>query len=216
MTIEDPIEYAVPGVAQMQVNPKTDLTFAKGLRAILRQDPNVIMVGEIRDGETARIAVESAMTGHLVMSTLHTNSAIGSVARLIDLGVERFLLAPMLRGLIAQRLVRRTCPHCAAPRPMSECEATYLGVDAIGLVNEGMGCDACDKSGYLGRVALYELIQITAELEQAIAAGASEADLLSRAGGVRSGLIADGIEKVRAGLTTPSEIARVVFEGQAA
>ena len=113
MTVEDPIEYSVDGVGQTQVNPRTDLTFARGLRAILRQDPDVIMVGEIRDRETAQIAVESAMTGHFVLSTLHTNTAVGAVARLIDMGVERFLLAPMLAGVVAQRLVRRLCPECA-------------------------------------------------------------------------------------------------------
>ncbi len=213
MTIEDPIEYAVPGVAQMQVNPKTNLTFAKGLRAILRQDPNVIMVGEIRDGETARIAVESAMTGHLVLSTLHTNSAIGSVARLLDLGVERFLLAPMLRGLIAQRLVRRTCPHCAAPRALTAHEAAILDLKTTVTVKEGRGCASCDQSGYQGRIALYELVSVSPALEDAIVEGASEAQLTALIGAQRSGLIEDGAQKVRAGLTTPQEVLRVAFEG---
>jgi general secretion pathway protein E len=218
MTIEDPIEYAIPGIAQMQVNPKTDLTFAKGLRALLRQDPNVIMVGEIRDGETARIAVESAMTGHLVLSTLHTNSAIGAVARLLDLGVERFLLAPMLRSLIAQRLVRRTCPDCAAPRALSDREAAVFGAGLSGVdqVLDGRGCAACDGSGYRGRVALYDLVAVTSELEQAISAGASEAALLALTGQSVPGLVMDGARKIRAGLTTPQEVLRVVFEGQGA
>ncbi|MFL4470152.1 GspE/PulE family protein [Tateyamaria armeniaca] len=214
MTIEDPIEYALPGIAQMQVNTATDLTFARGLRALLRQDPNVIMVGEIRDGETARVAVESAMTGHLVMSTLHTNSAIGSVARLIDLGVERFLLGPMLRGLIAQRLVRRNCPSCAAVHTITQAEEALLS-HAIAkgeTVLAGLGCAACNNTGFHGRVALYDLIEITPDLERAITQGASESDLLSILNRSLPGLISDGVRKIRDGLTTPQEVARVVFD----
>ena len=216
MTIEDPIEYALPGISQTQVNTATDLTFARGLRALLRQDPNVIMVGEIRDGETARIAVESAMTGHLVLSTLHTNSAIGSIARLVDLGVERFLLAPMLRGLLAQRLVRMTCPNCAQPRKITETEAAMLGqrLPPNAQTLEGIGCETCDGSGFRGRVALYDLIEITPAIEAMIAAGATEASLLAAVQDQSSGLIGDGAEKVQQGLTTPSEVARVVFDHQ--
>ena len=132
MTVEDPIEYSVDGVGQTQVNPRTDLTFARGLRAILRQDPDVIMVGEIRDRETAQIAVESAMTGHFVLSTLHTNTAVGAVARLIDMGVERFLLAPMLAGVVAQRLVRRLCPECARADVATEADHDLLRGGAAG------------------------------------------------------------------------------------
>ena len=214
MTIEDPIEYALPGIAQMQVNTATDLTFARGLRALLRQDPNVIMVGEIRDGETARVAVESAMTGHLVLSTLHTNSAVGSVARLVDLGVERFLLAPMLRGLIAQRLVRMTCQHCAQPRDITAAEAAMLGhrASAGETMLEGIGCPACDGSGFRGRVALYDLIEVTPEIETLISSGAPEAELLKAANASSSGLVGDGAAKVRQGLTSPSEVARVIIE----
>ena len=214
MTIEDPIEYALPGIAQMQVNTATDLTFARGLRALLRQDPNVIMVGEIRDGETARVAVESAMTGHLVLSTLHTNSAVGSVARLVDLGVERFLLAPMLRGLIAQRLVRMTCQHCAQPRDITAAEAAMLShrVSAGETMLEGIGCPACDGSGFRGRVALYDLIEVTPEIETLISSGAPEAELLKAANASSSGLVGDGAAKVRQGLTSPSEVARVIIE----
>jgi general secretion pathway protein E len=214
MTIEDPIEYALPGISQMQVNTATDLTFARGLRALLRQDPNVIMVGEIRDGETARVAVESAMTGHLVLSTLHTNSAVGAVARLIDLGVERFLLAPMLRGLIAQRLVRMTCPDCARPREISEAEAAMLGhcLAAGDTMLEGIGCETCNGSGFRGRIALYDLVEVTPEFEALISAGASEAKLLTALGVQARGLVGDGAEKVRKGLTSPSEVGRVIFD----
>lgn len=213
MTIEDPIEYSLPGVSQMQVNVATNLTFARGLRALLRQDPNVIMVGEIRDQETARIAVESAMTGHLVLSTLHTNNAIGSVARLIDLGVERFLLAPVLRGLMAQRLVRRVCKNCAVARGMTHAEAAMLGgVMAEGeTVHHGAGCDRCEGSGFQGRIALYDLIEVSGELERLIAEGASEAQLLAALKGQGTGLLADGVEKIRQGLTTPGEVALVVM-----
>ena len=214
MTIEDPIEYALPGIAQMQVNPATQLTFARGLRALLRQDPNVIMVGEIRDGETARVAVESAMTGHLVLSTLHTNSAIGSVGRLIDLGVERFLLAPMLRGLIAQRLVRQNCISCAAPHTVTATEARLLS-DVLTpgeTILAGAGCEACSHTGFFGRVALYDLIAVTPELEQAITEGASEAELVRLFDCAHPGLLSDGVDKIRDGLTTPHEVARVVFE----
>lgn len=214
MTIEDPIEYALPGVAQMQVNTATDLTFARGLRALLRQDPNVIMVGEIRDSETARIAVESAMTGHLVMSTLHTNSAIGSVARLIDLGVERFLLAPMLRGLIAQRLVRQICSRCAAVHEITDTEALLLShaMRPGETVLVGLGCEECNHTGFLGRIAIYDLVEVTPELERAIVEGASEAELAQILSRTLPGLLADGVQKVRHGLTTPQEVARVVFD----
>lgn len=214
MTIEDPIEYALPGIAQMQVNAATGLTFARGLRALLRQDPNVIMVGEIRDGETAHVAVESAMTGHLVMSTLHTNSAIGSVARLIDLGVERFLLAPMLRGLIAQRLVRRNCPRCAALHMVTDAEEALLShaMSAGDTALAGLGCDDCKHTGFFGRIALYDLIEVTPKLEQAITDGASEAELGQVMNRALPGLLADGVDKIRDGLTTPQEVARVVFD----
>lgn len=214
MTIEDPIEYAIPGISQMQVNPATDLTFARGLRALLRQDPNVIMVGEIRDGETARIAVESAMTGHLVLSTLHTNTAIGSIARLIDLGVERFLLAPMVRGVLAQRLVRRVCADCARPQPMGPAEVALLQgrVQAGEDMTVGAGCEACDGTGFRGRIALYDLVEGTPQLESAIASGATEHELMVLARSDETGLLADGVDKVRAGLTSPQEVARVVFD----
>ena len=214
MTIEDPIEYALSGIAQMQVNPATDLSFARGLRALLRQDPDIIMVGEIRDGETAQIAVEAAMTGHLVLSTLHTNSALGSVARMVDLGVERFLLAPVIRGLIAQRLVRRLCETCRDWRPATEVDVALLrnGVRAGEDVPVATGCPACDGTGYFGRIALYELIESAPELEAAVAAGAGEQALQELTEGAGTGLQTDGMKKVRAGETTLQEVARVVLD----
>ncbi len=212
MTVEDPIEYELDGVGQMQVNPRIDLTFARGLRAILRQDPDVIMVGEIRDHETAEMAVRSAMTGHFVLSTLHTNSAAGSVTRLVDMGVERFLLAPMLVGLVAQRLVRALCPVCR-----TEGIATAIDHDLTGgAVAAGartfapVGCGECSGEGYRGRHAIYEVIAVDAALRALIHDGASEADLVAAARRAGPSLAADGAAKVAAGVTSIAELARVV------
>ena len=214
MTVEDPIEYTMDGVGQMQVHAKTDLTFARGLRAILRQDPDVIMVGEIRDRETAQIAVESAMTGHLLISTLHTNTAIGAVSRLVEMGVERFLLAPMLRGLVAQRLVRKICQSCALDHEITVAEAALLsGKIAVGtVVKKGTGCDECHASGFRGRLPLYEIIEIDSDLERLIHEGLSEAELIAAARVRGPGILADGIVKMQQGLTTPQEVARAVHE----
>lgn len=214
MTVEDPIEYTMDGVGQMQVNAKTDLTFARGLRAILRQDPDVIMVGEIRDRETAQIAVESAMTGHLLISTLHTNTAIGAVSRLVEMGVERFLLAPMLRGLIAQRLVRRICPTCAQDHTVTAAEAALLSgrIAAGTLVKKGEGCEACHETGFRGRLPLYEVIEIDADMERLIHEGLPEAKLIAAARERGPGILADGVSKMKEGLTTAQEVARAVHE----
>ncbi|SLN13024.1 Type II secretion system protein E [Roseivivax jejudonensis] len=217
LTVEDPIEYSMDGIGQMQVNPKTELTFARGLRALLRQDPDVIMVGEIRDAETAKIAVESAMTGHLVLSTLHTNTAIGAVSRLIDMGVERFLLAPMVRGLVAQRLVRQLCAECRAPHQLSAAEAKLLS----GALLEGAevwradGCETCGQSGYRGRLPIYEIVVADREIEAMIHAGASEADLTAAARAKAPGILQDGARKMREGLTTAEEVVRAVREDSA-
>jgi general secretion pathway protein E len=212
LTVEDPIEYSMAGVGQIQVNSKTDMTFARGLRAILRQDPDVIMVGEIRDGETAKIAVESAMTGHLVLSTLHTNTAIGAVSRLIDMGVERFLLAPMIRGLVAQRLVRKLCTDCRAPHTLTEADVSLLsGALTVGdRVYEANGCEACGGTGYRGRLPLYEIVVATQRLETMIHEGASEAELTAEARKSGPGIMQDGAQKIGAGLTTVQEVARAV------
>ncbi|MBA16063.1 MAG: type II secretion system protein GspE [Sphingomonas sp.] len=212
MTVEDPIEYELAGVAQTQVNPRTDMTFARGLRAILRQDPDVIMVGEIRDHETAQVAVRSAMTGHFVLSTLHTNSAVGSVTRLIDMGVERYLLAPMVVGLCAQRLVRRLCPECRRKDEATEADAVLLG----GAIKPGkklwraVGCDQCHGEGYRGRAGIYEVIAVDDTFQSMIHDGASEAELERHARANNPSLLDDGIAKVRDGTTTVEEIARVV------
>lgn len=212
MTVEDPIEYELPGVAQTQVNPRTDMTFARGLRAILRQDPDVIMVGEIRDQETAQVAVRSAMTGHFVLSTLHTNSAVGSVTRLIDMGVERYLLAPMVVGLCAQRLVRRLCPHCRREDVASEADSLLLGgALPVGVpVWRAVGCDQCHDEGYRGRAGLYEVVAIDDAFQKLIHDGASEAEIERHARGDNPSLLDDGVAKLQAGVTTVEEVARVV------
>jgi general secretion pathway protein E len=214
MTVEDPIEYSVDGVGQTQVNPRTDLTFARGLRAILRQDPDVIMVGEIRDRETAQIAVESAMTGHFVLSTLHTNTAVGAVARLIDMGVERFLLAPMLAGVVAQRLVRRLCPECARADVATEADCDLLqGALAVGAaLRRAGGCPACHGLGYRGRTGIYEVVTVDREMEALIHGGAAEAELVAQARHRGPSLVEDGIAKIRAGVTTVEDVARVAQE----
>ncbi|WP_333572651.1 type II secretion system ATPase GspE [Sphingomonas sp.] len=212
MTVEDPIEYELPGVAQTQVNPRTDMTFARGLRAILRQDPDVIMVGEIRDQETAQVAVRSAMTGHFVLSTLHTNSAVGSVTRLIDMGVERYLLAPMVVGLCAQRLVRRLCPNCRREDVASAADSVLLGgaLPVGAPVWRAVGCDQCHDEGYRGRAGLYEVVAVDDAFQKLIHDGASEAEIERHARAENPSLLDDGVAKLQAGLTTVEEVARVV------
>ena len=212
MTVEDPIEYELAGIAQMQVNPRIDLTFARGLRAILRQDPDVIMVGEIRDAETAAMAVRSSLTGHFVLSTLHTASAVGSVTRLVDMGVERYLLAPLLVGLVAQRLVRALCPACRMAGTATALDRDLTGgAVAVGTpLFHAVGCAACGGEGYRGRRAIYEVVAVDAALRALIHAGAAEADLAAAARRAGPGLAADGAAKVAAGVTTVAELARVV------
>jgi len=209
MTIEDPVEYRVPLIRQTQVNVKAGVTFAAGLRSILRQDPDIIMVGEIRDRETAEIAIHAALTGHLVLSTLHTNDAAGAVARLLDMGVEPFLLSSTLLGVIAQRLVRRICPQCQeGRRPSKELQERYpeLTVDY-----HGRGCRACRMSGYLGRLGVFELLPVEESVRTAITSRASSDALhaLARQHGMRT-MRADGFLKIQQGVTTVEEIERVV------
>ncbi|PZO01473.1 MAG: type II secretion system protein GspE [Alphaproteobacteria bacterium] len=174
LTVEDPVEYAIEGVGQTQVNTKVGMTFAAGLRAILRQDPDVVMVGEIRDVETARIAVQASLTGHLVLSTVHTNDAAGAITRLRDMGVEPFLLASTLRLIVAQRLVRRLCGECRRAEPADAATARLVGVKAGQTVWRSQGCVHCNQTGYVGRVGLYELIKVDDRVRRLIAAEADE------------------------------------------
>jgi general secretion pathway protein E len=216
MTVEDPIEYALDGVAQTQVNARIELTFARALRSILRQDPDVIMIGEIRDLETAQIAVQASLTGHLVLATLHTNDAASAITRLADMGVEPYLLATSLLGVLAQRLVRTLCPHCRRASAPSSGEAKLL--DALGLppdtpVWQADGCEQCNQSGFSGRTGIYELLQIDETLRRLIHDGAGEMalrDAALRAGMQR--LRRDGARLIREGGTSLAELTRVTRE----
>jgi len=196
LTVEDPIEYDLPGVGQTQVNARIDMSFSKALRAILRQDPDVIMIGEIRDLETAQIAVQASLTGHLVLATLHTNDAAAAVTRLLDMGIEPFLLSSSLLGVMAQRLVRKLCPHCKVP-------------DA-GIYWKAVGCDKCGHTGYQGRVGVYELLQTTDQIRAQIHNRASEADIRHAAQltGMKT-MREDGERWLRDGTTTQAELLRV-------
>ncbi|MFZ5817982.1 MAG: GspE/PulE family protein [Bacillota bacterium] len=216
LTIEDPVEYYLAGVNQVQVNPKAGLTFATGLRAFLRQDPDVIMVGEIRDGETADIAVRAALTGHLVLSTLHTNTAAGAPGRLTDMGVEPFLLASSLSGVLAQRLVRQLCQRCKEAYQPDREDPDYPLLEAAGLTNVPFyrphGCGHCDQTGYAGRLALVELLQVNGEVRELITrrAPATEIAAAARQAGMRS-LWQDGLLKAWKGLTTLDQVKRVAL-----
>jgi general secretion pathway protein E len=215
VTVEDPIEYYLDGIGQTQVNNKVDLTFARGLRAILRQDPDIVMVGEIRDLETAQIAVQASLTGHLVMSSLHTNTAIGSITRLRDMGVEPFLLSSSLVGVLAQRLVRTLCPHCKQAKPASERELVLLEKpsDIDLTLYTAVGCDKCHGHGYLGRTGIYELITIDETLRNLIHQGAGEGEMLVHARKFSESIRQDGMMRVTEGVTTIDEIVRVTQEG---
>ncbi|MDE3737355.1 type II secretion system ATPase GspE [Pseudomonas resinovorans] len=214
LTIEDPVEYHLPGIGQTQVNTKVDMTFARGLRAILRQDPDVVMVGEIRDRETAEIAVQASLTGHLVLSTLHTNSAVGAVTRLVDMGVEPFLLSTSLLGVLAQRLVRVLCPTCKTQAPADAAACDHLGLDRAKppALWHAVGCDACQHSGYRGRQGIYELVLLDETLRQLIHQGAGEAELARHARLHGASLFADGRAKVLEGVTSLEELLRVTRE----
>jgi type IV pilus assembly protein PilB len=208
-TIEDPVEARLPGVNQAQVNVKAGFTFAGALRSMLRQDPDILMVGEVRDNETAAIVTQAALTGHLVFSTLHTNDAPSAVTRLVNLGVEPYLVAATLRGVLAQRLVRKICSHCKAKSEPDERMAALINA-AGGDPNsvwQGAGCGRCRGTGYAGRIGIFELLTPTTELLEAIASGESLQSLRSKLldEGFRT-LRVDGWEKVAAGLTTPEEV----------
>jgi general secretion pathway protein E len=212
LTLEDPIEYDIEGISQTQINVKKGLTFASGLRNVLRQDPDIIMVGEIRDHETAVMAIQSALTGHLVFSTLHTNDAASAVARLLDLGIEPYLVSSSLLAVIAQRLVRKVCEHCAEHAPLADKDAEFLGLAATEEVRtrRGRGCAQCRQTGYSGRVAICEALVVDEPIRQKIQARASASEIrdLACARGMRL-LREDGIAKIMAGVTTPSEVTRV-------
>jgi general secretion pathway protein E len=213
ITIEDPIEYQLKGVGQIQVNPKIDLTFANGLRSILRQDPDVIMVGEIRDAETAEIAIQASLTGHLVLSTLHTNDSATAVTRLIDMRIEPFLVASSLSAVLAQRLVRVICPHC---REEYTSDREYPGITLPPVLYRGKGCDACFGLGTLGRTGIYELLLVDSEICSMIIkqAPAGEIKEYAVAKGMKT-LREDGLAKVAAGITTIEEVLRVTQEDYA-
>lgn len=214
LTVEDPIEYRLPGVVQTQVNPAIGFTFSTALRSFLRQDPDVMMVGEIRDTETAQIAVQAALTGHMILSTLHTNTAAGAVSRLLDMDVEPFLLGSVLAGVLAQRLVRRLCPECRVPYDardgVPEMLEPHLRAQRIDTFFHAAGCAHCDGRGYAGRVAILEFLRVDDEVARLILRRADTPDILAagEAGGMRS-LAADGIDKAAAGLTTLEEVLRV-------
>ena len=217
ITIEDPVEYQIPGVNQTQINDKIKLTFASALRSILRQDPDVVLLGEIRDQETARIAMQAAQTGHLVLSTLHTDDAPSCVTRLTDIGIEPYVTASALIGVVAQRLMRRLCSHCRRPytpdpetlRAMSVTEAEAATITFYHAV----GCDHCNQTGYRGRVGIYEIMHVTDKLRRLISQRGSEAGLRDAAlGDGMMSLGEDGLMKVKAGVTTPEELLRVVTE----
>ncbi len=211
LTVEDPIEYNLAGIGQTQVNTKADMTFARGLRAILRQDPDVVMVGEIRDLETAEIAVQASLTGHLVMSTLHTNTAVGAVTRLMDMGVEPFLLSSSLVGCLAQRLVRVLCTDCRRQRSASQAELDFLA-EGSAIVFEARGCEACGNSGYRGRTGIYELVAIDDAMRQFIHDRTSEHELVRHARRSCPSIREDGKAKILAGVTTVQEVLRVTLE----
>lgn len=214
ITVEDPVEYELDGINQIQVNPKAGLTFASGLRSIVRQDPDVILVGEIRDEETADIAIQSALTGHLVFSTLHTNDAVGALTRLMEIGVEDYLLSSSVLGVMAQRLVRVLCPHCKRPQVldadlMQKFKLSGDGFDGR-VVYQSAGCDQCAMTGYRGRIAIFELLMISDQIREMILQNKSSAAI--REMGCRNGmklLREDGLEKVVTGLTSLEEVLRV-------
>jgi len=215
ITVEDPIEYQLKGINQIQVKPKIGLNFANTLRHIVRQDPDIIMIGEIRDLETAEIAIQSALTGHLVFSTLHTNDAPSAMTRLVDMGVEDFLLSSTVLGVLAQRLVRVICPSCrevVASETERE-ELARIGMDGVTLYS-GRGCEHCAFTGYYGRTGIFELMVVDDDIRRLILKGSDANHLkeMARSHGMRT-LVEDGLEKVRAGITTLSEVLRVTQEG---
>ena len=217
ITVEDPVEYDLKGVGQIQVNPKIGLTFASGLRAILRQDPDVIMVGEIRDKETAEIAIQASLTGHLVFATIHTNDAPGAVTRLVDMGVEPFLVSSSLLAVLAQRLIRKACLKCSEPYTPQAVELENLGLDPNvfggAKITRTKGCHECSGTGYKGRMVVHELMNLDDDIRAKIMEKA-DATIIKKVA-VSKGMISlrqDGIQKVLSGVTTPVELVSVTQE----
>ncbi|HQG51429.1 MAG TPA: ATPase, T2SS/T4P/T4SS family, partial [Syntrophorhabdaceae bacterium] len=216
LTVEDPVEYLLPGISQMQVNPKIELNFARALRSFLRQDPDVIMVGEIRDEETARIAIQAALTGHLVFSTLHTNDSSSALTRLIDMGIEPYLLTSSITAILAQRLIRKTCPYCREVYNLSDFEQEILSDYKIGQGKKfykGKGCDACINTGFMGRVGIFELLIVSNKIRQMVQEKRSSEEIKAQAQkeGMKT-LREDGLNKAIEGVTTLSEVIRVTIE----
>jgi len=214
LTVEDPVESTIKGINQVQVNVKAGLTFATALRAFLRQDPDIIMVGEIRDSETAEIAIRAAITGHLVFSTLHTNDAASSVTRMIDMGIEPFLLSSALVGLIAQRLVRRLCPHCKEAFQPDKNEREILGLkdDEEVTIYRAKGCNECNNTGYKGRIAVYEILTVNREIKELISKNVSS-DVIKDAAikmGMKT-LRMNCTRLVKEGITTIDEMLRIAY-----
>ncbi|WP_462159301.1 type II secretion system ATPase GspE [Pseudoalteromonas sp. GB56] len=214
LTVEDPIEYEIPGIGQTQVNPKVDMTFARGLRAILRQDPDVVMVGEIRDLETAQIAVQASLTGHLVMSTLHTNTASGAITRMEDMGVEAFLLSSSLLGVLSQRLVRTLCNNCKQPHQADPSECELLGVTAeqAPVIYRAVGCEECNYNGYKGRTGIHEMLIVDDHIRELIHNGKGEQSVEKYIRQHSPSIRGDGCARVLAGKTTLEEVLRVTRE----
>jgi len=215
VTIEDPVEYRFKNINQIQVNARAGITFASGLRSILRLDPDVILVGEIRDAETASIAIQSALTGHLVLSSIHANDAVGVVFRLLDLGVEPYLVSSALIGVVAQRMVRKICPYCARPVdvPLSEhiAYSSETGEERDEFLY-GSGCNTCAHTGYLGRTGIFEILCMSDEIRTMVLSSTTTNQLRTQA--IKEGMIPlmkDGLFKVKAGITTPSEVLRNTY-----
>lgn len=216
LTVEDPVEYQLDGIGQTQVNPKVDMTFSRGLRAILRQDPDVVMIGEIRDLETAQIAVQASLTGHLVLSTLHTNTAVGAVTRLRDMGLEPFLLSSSILGVLAQRLVRTLCADCREGAPPTERELEQLAANSVvdvTVIYHPKGCEKCNHTGYRGRTGIHELLIVDEDVRDMIHSGAGEQIVERHIRPFTPSIRQDGIAKVLAGVTTLEEVLRVTREG---
>ena len=209
MTVEDPVEYDLPGISQTQINLRAGMTFARGLRAILRQDPDVILIGVIRDGETAEIATQASLTGHLVLSTLHTNTAAGAITRLQDLGVDSFLLASTVRGIVSQRLLRKLCPSCREPLQPNDFNRNLLKLDAGVKIYQSKGCVQCNNTGFAGRQALFELVAVDASLQTLIHENAGEIELERAIRKTVPSIRDAGFDLVRRGITTIEEVLRV-------